>query len=84
MKQKKCKDALITAYRIDNQELRRSIGEEHARADKLLRRAYSAEVYLAKIIEVTDILLNQNNAIDEEVCKAENEWRRLVDEWRQR
>ncbi len=105
MKAKKCKDALITAYRIDNQELKRKLEESEAKCDELAselshlesrigtlfdeaRRLYTrarrAEQMIGWLIAVGNILLNQDGMDNDIVTRAENEWRKLVDEWRQR
>ena len=77
MKAKKCKDALITAYRIDNQEL--------LAKNRRLHEAYIRAVHMAnELTALGNILLNQDGMIDECVKQVENEWRKLVDEWRQR
>jgi hypothetical protein len=77
MKQKKCKDALITAYRIDNQKLRANVGKY---VDDVIKKA----IFITRLIEVGGNLLNQGGMDNDEVTRAENEWRKLVDEWRKR
>lgn len=74
-------DALVTAYRKDNAELKRKleVAEGYmAHNTVLLARALKAEALIKSLIAVGNIILNQDGKLDEDIKLAEAVWRVLV------